>query len=305
MKLLGRESLHVPGLQSAAQRYIAQASGADVPLGIGTLVGKLAQGLCTEEVVMDAPKKCQAALQEPLDNRSFEALRSTVAGNDRDRLDAVKRPHASAWVTCFPSRALGLSIPSQEFQVTCRAWLGMTSRSENRSLLKAGVAMYGRHHAVQECLLTLCRSAGVPAKREVLIDTSGQRPADVFLPNFSRGLPVAVDVTVSHPSQGLTNSGDDAARRLSASERASLDKADLKMRKYHDQCRVRGVEFVPLAVCSFGGWLPQGEVMVKELAARAATRTGVDSGVVQAQFWERLGIALWRGNARQILHCLS
>ena len=169
-----------------------------------------------------------------------------------------------------------------QFQVTCRSWLGLTSRRENRSLLKPGVGMYGRHHAVQECILSLCRSASVPAKREVLIDTSGQRPADVFLPNFFGGQPVAADVTVSHPSQGLTHARDGGAQVQSASERAALDEVDQKNRKYRRQCEARGVEFVPLAVCTFGGWLPQGEKLIKDLAERSAARTGRDEGTVQA-----------------------
>ena len=304
-RLLGRESASVPGLQQAAQRYIADSAGAQVPLTIGTVVSKLAQGPVTEELAREMPKRCQAALQEPLDEKKLHTLKQAVAGNDRDRLEATARPHASSWLTCFPSRALGLNIPSQEFRVATRSWLGLTSRRENRSLLKPGVAMYGRHHAVQECILSLCRSAGVPAKREVLIDTSGLRPADVFLPNFSGGLPIAADVTVSHPSQGLTHASDGAAQRCSASERAALDKVDQKNRKYRAQCDARGVQFLPLAVCSFGGWLPQGEDLIKELATRSAGRTGKDEGVVRAQFWERLSIALWRGNARQILHCLA
>ena len=172
-------------------------------------------------------------------------------------------------------------------------------------MLKAGAAMYGRHHSVQECILTLCKSAGVTAKREVLIDTSGQRPADVYIPSFSRGQPVAYDVTVSHPSQACNTPSDGGAGRQTASERAALSKVELKNRKYLAQCEARGVVFLPLVVCSFGGWLPIGEDLVKELASRSSGRTGVDPGVLQGQYWQRLSTALWRGNARQILHCLA
>ena len=55
----------------------------------------------------------------------------------------------------------------------------------------------------------------------------------------------------------------------------------------------------------FGGWLPEGEKNVQELAVNSAGRTGRDYGIVLMQFWQRLSIALWRGNARQILHCLA
>ena len=151
----------------------------------------------------------------------------------------------------------------------------------------------------------LCLSAGVPAKREVLIDTSGQRPAHILLPNFLRGTAVAIDVTVSHPSQAELISSDDALQRQSASERAAMDKADAKNRKYKSQCDSRGEHFQAATVCSFGGWLSEGEDFVKEIASRAGARAGGERGIFLSQYWQRLSFALWRGNARQILHCLA
>ena len=99
--------------------------------------------------------------------------------------------------------------------------------------------------------------------------------------------------------------GDDVTPSQSASVGAALAKVDAKTRKYKAQCDARGVLFQAVAICSFGGWLEDGEELVKELAARAASRGGSDPGIIVAQFWERLSLALWRGNARQILHCLA
>ena len=305
LRILQTNSTNVPGLQQAAQRYIDMQLGTHVPMNIGVTVGKLAREALSREAVEDMPKKGQAVLQDAWDEWQFEYLRQNAAGNDRDRLDACKRSHASAWISCFPNRALGLHLPDREFRVATRYWLGLTKRMENRSVLRPGFGMYGRHHAVQECLLGLCVSAGVPAKREILIDTSGQRPADVFLPNFFRGTSVAIDVTVSHPSQSTAIASDGASQRRSASERAALDKVDSKHRKYQTQCDARGVHFQAVAVCSFGGWLPNGEDLIKELARRAVGRGGGDFGAILSQYWQRLSLALWRGNARQILHCLT
>ena len=93
-------------------------------------MSSLARGRVSEDVGQDVLKKCQKALQEPLDEKRFETLKTASAGNDRDRLEAVRRPHASAWITSFPSKALGLKLPPQEFRVSCRSWLGFTSRQE-------------------------------------------------------------------------------------------------------------------------------------------------------------------------------
>ena len=158
---------------------------------------------------------------------------------------------------------------------------------------------------MQECVLELCRSAGVPARREVLIDNSGQRPADVYFPSFRRGQPLAVDVTVSHPSQATHTNSDGETVFQSASERAALAKADAKNTKYLRQCQDRGVLFQPVAICTFGGWLPEGIQLIQELAKRGAVRTRQDFSIIVTQYWQRLGIALWCGNTTQILHCLA
>ena len=305
LRMLQTQSANVPGLQDAAQRYINMGLGGHVPMNVGVVVGNLARDPLTAAATEDAPGKGQAALSEPIDAMRFDLLRQSVPGNDRDRLDACKRKHAAAWISCFPNKSLGLHLAPAEFQVACRYWLGMMNRAESRAVLKPGFAMYGRHHAIQECLLSLCQSSGVPARREVLIDTSGQRPADVYLPNFHRGVPVAIDVTVSHPSQSRSIPGDDVTASQSASVGAALAKVDAKTRKYKAQCDARGVIFQAIAICSFGGWLQEGEELVKELAARAASRGGSEPGIIVAQFWQRLSLALWRGNARQILHCLA
>ena len=52
-------------------------------------------------------------------------------------------------------------------------------------------------------------------------------------------------------------------------------------------------------------WMPEGEDLVKQLAERAAGKTGRDISVTLEHFWQRLGVALWRGNAQPILHCLA
>ena len=116
---------------------------------------------------------------------------------------------------------------------------------------------------------------------------------------------MAVDVTVSQPSQSSPIIGDGTRPVASASERAALDKVALKNNKYRAQCEQRGAVFQAVAVCSFGGWLKEGQDLVEELANRCAGRLGQDPGIVAGQYWQRLGVALWRGNARQILHCLA
>ena len=75
-----------------------------------------------------------------------------------------------------------------------------------------------------------------------------------------------------------------------------------KVRKHHARCDAQGVEFLPLAVCSYGGWLPEGEKFVGAIARRVADHTGQSPGVVASQLWQRLSVTLWRTNAQIVLH---
>ena len=168
-------------------------------------------------------------------------------------------------------------------------------------MLKSGLAMYGRHHSVQECMIGLCRSAGVAARKEVLVDSSNNWPADVYLPSWSRGISYAVDVTVTHPSQA-NHSSRDGESQETASVRAAMAKVAAKETKYQQQCEAQGIQFVAAAICCFGGWLEEPEAIITSLAERAAVRSGTALSLVKSQFWQRLSIALWRGNASQILH---
>ena len=111
-----------------------------------------------------------------------------------------------------------------------------------------------------------------------------------------------MDVTVSHPSQAIILNCDGEAQATSSSACAALDKVALKNNKYRTQCETHGVAFMAAVVCCFGGWLPDGEGLVNDLAERCAVRSGAQVAIVKGQFWQRLSLALWKGNASQILH---
>ena len=96
LRILQSDSITVPGLQQAAQRYIDIQLGTHVPMSVGTAVGKLDRAALSREAVEVMPRKAQAALQDPFDEWQFKSSRQRAVGNDRDRLHACKQPHASA-----------------------------------------------------------------------------------------------------------------------------------------------------------------------------------------------------------------
>ena len=84
--------------------------------------------------------------------------------------------------------------------------------------------------------------------REVSVDASGRRPADVYFPDYSYGRPLSVDVTISHPSQTTTT--QNARGEVTASEQAAVDKFVLKDNLYTDLCATNGVDFLPVPICA-------------------------------------------------------
>ena len=222
-----------------------------------------------------------------------------AAANDRDRLEAESRPHAGAWLSAFPSKALGLWMPQDQFVVNLQLWLGLANVSDARALRQSGAGMYGRHNAIRDVVYEASRAAAMRPWREVAVDSSGRRPADVFLPGFSQGRPLCIDVTISHPSQSSLTL--QARRGVSASEQAAVDKFVQKDRQYKELCASRGADFLPIPVCAFGGLLESSQDFLATLADRLAEHTGLNRSVAGSQLWQRISVKLWAGNAKMVL----
>ena len=66
-----------------------------------------------------------------------------------------------------------------------------------------------RHDSIRDALFSAAQAAALGPRKEApaLIPSSSSRPADVFLPNWKRGQPAALDVTVTSPLQQVTVAG--------------------------------------------------------------------------------------------------
>ena len=130
-------------------------------------------------------------------------------------------------------------------------------------------------------------------KKEVrdLLDGTARRPGDVLLPSWFQGRDVALDLTVVTPIQGaLTVKA--AAEGGAAAEHSHRE----KLAKSYDECRVAGVEFIPLACETWGGWHPEALRVIKKLAMQMARHVGKDENTTTCHVLQRLAILLQRGN---------
>ena len=84
-----------------------------------------------------------------------------------------------------------------------------------------------------------------------------------------------------------------AVRALgAAAEQAHRD----KLAKSYEECQAVGVEFIPLAVETWGGWHHQAMETIKVLSRQLARQVGRDEGETQRHMLQWLGILLQRGN---------
>ena len=85
--------------------------------------------------------------------------------------------------------------------------------------------------------------------RQALIPGTCSRPADIYLPNWRRGQPAALDVTVISTLQRLTLHGAATIQ----GHTLSVGK-ERKMTAHFESCRSVGVIFLPLVVELLRGW---------------------------------------------------
>ena len=130
------------------------------------------------------------------------------------------------------------------------------------------------------------------------LDPSARRPADVYLPRWRRGLPLAMDFAVtSGHRQDLRNLTEDVATAATTSyedhKRNHLDTAAL--------CAAEGIAFAPMVVEANGHWGPTAQRVFTELAKTKSTLTGESKEVALHHLHQGLGVILHRENARAVL----
>ena len=121
-----------------------------------------------------------------------------------------------------PSTPLGLHLTDCEFRCCLRSWLGVPLHSNSYPCPECGGSAdpfgdyqigcggngnrISRHNAIRDVIFNAAQSTALAPTREApgLVPSSLSRPADVLLPNWSRGRPAALDVHVISPTQQLT-----------------------------------------------------------------------------------------------------
>ena len=180
---------------------------------------------------------------------SLESKNDVDSIKHRARLLACADSRSSDFLKAVPNFIFGTRLSQQEFSVAFRLRLGMEVLDSesicqgcNRGLTSdkfghhalscvAGGHIIARHNAIRDCIYQTAMAAGLNPKIEApnLLDHSAKKPADVFIPNWSLGKGISIDVRVTSP---LQKSIIHAAREAGKAAQFGFDD---KMKKYREE----------------------------------------------------------------------
>ena len=121
-----------------------------------------------------------------------------------------------------PSSTLGLHLQDKEFRLCLQYWLGLRMSEDGATcpVCQGAADAYGdhqvgcggngdkihRHDSIRDAVYSAAQSAALAPRKEApsVIPGSSSRPADVYLPNWKRGQPAALDSHVISTMQQQT-----------------------------------------------------------------------------------------------------
>ena len=157
----------------------------------------------------------------------------------------------------------------------------------------------GRHDRIRDKIFTEAQHASLNPTKEMpgLVPNSQSRPADFYIANYIDGRKIAFDISVVSPVQ------DAILHRAADAAGAAIEMRKATKRRAHlDHCRAQGIFFQPLVVETFGGWDKDAAKFLKEMARQDARRWGKEGHLEIKHFFQRLSVALQRGNAALLIN---
>ena len=255
-----------------------------------------------------------ASLQVDLNNSRLLSESFATEGNVREtaRLASVSqaKSHCGDWLNVIPSPGLGLLLRPPEFVASLRYRLGhpiFTSdgpcpacrqHSDRLGDHAMNCAWQGerisRHNSLRDTIHSTAVSAGLGPTREgrFLLPGQGAKPADVLIPHWTGGKDTALDVTVINPLQAAEVQG-----AATTPGNALTVAHERKMTKSWAACNAQGIVFTPLAAESLGAWHPVAIAEVVKLGKAYARHTGEEEQSSIQHLFQRLSVALMKGNA--------
>ena len=278
----------------------------------------------------------QQDLSQDIDSRTLENIKEGAGTNVhfRAHLNLTTTGGAGSWLHTVPSKALGTHVDPILYKTMIQRWLRMPLYDSefNCPLCDEVVDKHGdhcltcscggdrtkRHNLLRNEVFYQCHSAGLNPELErpgllqprPLFGSAQEngaernqqelrRPADIYIPRWRRGMPVALDLAVT---SGLKR---DMVQRSSENGSSAVTTYEDFKRSYlatETTCQEEGFNFIPL-ICEAdgGGWGPAANAVWSELAKYKSVMTGEQSSTTASRLLQSLGLILHKENARAIL----
>jgi len=239
---------------------------------------------------------------------------SAPSEREKQRLLCVAQPHAGAFVTAVPSNEDGndtiLRPRVYRTAILYRLGLPVLNGETPCPLCVQTINIYGdhatccanngdliiRHNAIRNLVNSIATDgilSPVMEKKGILGVTSGRRPGDVSIPDWSGSGPLAIDVAVTSP---LTKS---AVRLPSPCEDYALTK---KHAKYDASFEGSNYSFCAMVFETFGALNSEGEEVLRQMFRFAAKHLGKEFTSYCSRAWARVSCALQKSVAQTILN---
>jgi len=276
----------------------------------------------------------QQELSRRIDAKIAHTIKAAAALSDHARhahLGLTSAPHAGCWLHTTPSPATNNQMDPLHFKTAIQRWLRMPILGEDGicPLCDGVLDKFGdhclvcpmggdrtrRHNLLRNHVYHFAASAGLHPELEkpgliqprpfigaIAEDGSrhnpeARRPADVYLPRWRRGTPIAFDFAVTSGLRNIAETMRDPSTATTSYEdfkRTHLDTERL--------CQADGFDFCPVVVEAVGGaWGPAATKVLNELAKSKSMMTGEKVDHLRAQLYQNLGVILHRENARSVL----
>ena len=238
------------------------------------------------------------------------------APNEREkqRLLCLAKPHAGAFVTAAPSNEDGNDtiMRPRVFRtaILYRLGLPVLNRETPCPLCVQTINIYGdhatccathgdlivRHNAMRNLVNSIAADGimgPVMEKKGILGVTSGRRPGDVSIPDWSASGPLAIDVAITSP---LIESH---VSLPNVCEEYALSK---KHRKYDASFEGSNYSFCAMVFETFGALNPEGEEVLRQIFRFAAKHQGKEFTSYCSRAWARVSCTLQKTVAQTILN---
>lgn len=255
-------------------------------------------------------KNSQKCWDNLLIDRQIEVVSSNASTQlDLARINSAKQPHTGAWLDAIPVGQLGTRLTNESFRIgialrigantvcpsnKCKCGATIDTRGLHHLSCRFSAGRFSRHGEINNIV---CRALNSTGRHSILEPTGldrgdGKRPDGMTTFPYSSGRCLVWDATVTDT---YANSNLD---ECSVSAGSAANKAeDLKRRKY--ATLAANYCFRPIAFETTGVAGHQTIKTINKIGEELSDATGDKRET--SWLWQRLGIALVRGNAACLL----